>query len=331
MPRRHWQRGVSSWPAAACGVAFACGVAGAQAQTYPVKPVRIVVPIGPGSSMDIIARVLAQKLNEAWGQPVIVDNRAGAGGNIGAETVARAAPDGYTVLFASSSFAISPSVYRKMPYDALNDFAPVTQISSRNNVLVVAPSSPVNSVRELVALAKSQPGRLTFGSGGGTGSSDHLAGELFNLMAGVQILHVPYKSGPQAQNDLIGGQLSIYLGGIPIQLPMIKSGRVRPLGVSGLKRSPMLPEVPTIAESGVPGFEVDVWYGLFAPRGTPAAVVERIAADVTRLVRAPAMAERWQTLGVEPAGSTPAEFRARFAAELEKWRKVVKASGISME
>ena len=308
---------------------FAASVAGAA--DFPARPVRIVVPIGPGSSMDIIARVLAQKLNETWNQPVIVDNRAGAGGNIGAETVARAAGEGYTVLFASSSFAISPSVYRKMPYDVLRDFVPVTQISSRGNVLVIVPSSPVNSVRELVALAKARPGQLSFGSGGGTGSSDHMAGELFNLLAGVQIVHVPYKSGPQAQNDLIGGQLSIYLGGIPIQLPMIKAGRVKPLGTSGLKRSPMLPEVPTIAEAGVPGYEVDVWYGLFAPRGTPAGVVSRIAADVTRIVRAPAMAERWQTLGVEPVGTPPAEFGVKFAAEIEKWGRVVKAARIELE
>jgi len=303
----------------------------ASAAEFPQHPVRIVVPIGPGSSMDIIARVLAQKLNEGWGQPVIVDNRAGAGGNIGAETVAKAAPDGYTLLFASSSFAISPSVYRKMPYEVLRDFEPVTQISSRGNVLVVVTGSAVNSVRDLVALAKARPGQLSFGSGGGTGSSDHMAGELFNMLAGVQIVHVPYKSGPQAQNDLIGGQLSIYLGGIPIQLPMIKSGRVKPLGTSGLKRSPMLPEVPTIHESGVPGYEVDVWYGLFAPRGTPPAVVSGIAVDVKRIVSAPAMAERWQTLGVEPAGTLPTEFRAKFTAEIEKWRKVVKAARIELE
>ncbi len=314
-----------------CGVLLVAMAFNVPAADFPQRPVRIVVPIGPGSSMDIIARVLGQKLNEAWSQPVIVDNRAGAGGNIGAETVAKAAPDGYTVLFASSSFAISPSVYRRMPYDVLRDFEPVTQISSRGNVLVVVAGSPVNSVRELVALAKARPGQLSFGSGGGTGSSDHMAGELFNLLAGVQIVHVPYKSGPQAQNDLIGGQLSIYLGGIPIQLPMIRSARVKPLGTSGLKRSTMLPEVPTLHEAGVPGYEVDVWYGLFAPRGTPPAVVSRIAADVTRIVSAPAMAERWQTLGVEPVGSLPSEFRAKFGAEIDKWRKVVKAARIELE
>jgi len=313
------------------GLVSVTAVAPVSAAEFPVRPVRIVVPIGAGSSMDIIARVLGQKLNETWGQPVIVDNRAGAGGNIGADTVAKAAPDGHTLLFASSSFAIGQSVYRKLPFDALRDFEPVTQLSSRGNVLVVSMSSPVNSVRELIALAKAKPGQLSFGSGGGTGSSDHLVGELFNMLAGVQIVHVPYKSGPQAQNDLIGGQLSIYIGGIPIQLPMIKAGRVKPLGTSGLKRSPVLPDVPTLAEAGVPGYEVDVWYGLFAPRGTPARVVAQIAANAGAVMSNPSMAERWQTLGIDPAGTRPAEFRQKFTAEIEKWGKVVKTARIELE
>jgi tripartite-type tricarboxylate transporter receptor subunit TctC len=303
----------------------------AHCDDFPAKPARIVVPIGPGSSMDIVARVLAQKLNTSWGQPVIVDNRAGAGGNIGADTVAKALPDGYTLLFASSSFAISRSVYHKLPYDALRDFEPVTQISSRGNVLVVNPTSPVNSVKDLVALAKTKPRQLTFGSGGGNGSSDHLAGELFNLLAGVEIVHVPYKSGPQAQNDLIGGQISIYLGGIPVQLPMIRAGKVKALGTSGLKRSSALPDVPTIAEAGVSGYEVDVWYGLFAPRGTPKDVVAKISAEVSRIVNSPELHERLNGLGVEAVGSTPAEFKALFSKEIEKWAKVVTAARISMD
>ena len=303
----------------------------ARGDEFTAKPARIVVPIGAGSSMDIIARVLGQKLNESWNQPVVVDNRAGAGGSIGADTVAKAAPDGYTVLFASSSFAISASVYRKLPYDVLRDFEAVTQISSRNNVLVVSATSPVNSVRELVALAKAKPGQLSYGSGGGTGSSDHMAGALFSLLAGIDIVHIPYKSGPQAQNDLIGGQTSLYLGGIPIQLPMIRAGRVKPLGTSGVKRSPQLPDVPTIAEAGVAGYEVDVWYGLFAPRGTPKSVVAKIAADVARIVKAPENQERLIGLGIDPAGTTPAEFKLLFAREIEKWSRVVKAARISMD
>ena len=295
----------------------------AVAADYPTKPVRIVVPIGAGSSMDIVCRVLAQKLTEAWNQTVIVDNRAGAGGNFGADLVAKSAADGYNILFASSSFSIAPSFYKKLSYDALRDFDAITQLSSRNNVLTVVPSSPVNSVKELIALAKAKPGQLSFGSGGGTGSSDQMVGELFKLMAGVDIVHVPYKSGPQAMNDLIGGQISIYMGGIPVQLPMIKAGKVRPLGTSGLKRSPQLPDVPTIAEAGVPGYEVDVWYGLFAPRGTPRPIIEKIAAESIRIMQAPDMRERWSAVGVEPAGTRPKEFDAKFRDEIAKWTKVV--------
>lgn len=298
---------------------------------FPAKPVRIVVPIGAGSSMDIVARVLAQKLSEAWGQPVLVDNRPGAGSIIGTELVAKAASDGYTVLFASSSFSIGPSFYRKLPYDALRDFDAITQISSRNNVLTVAASLPVNSVKEFIALAKAKPGQLTFGSGGGTGSSDQMAGELLKVLAGIDIVHVPYKSGPQALNDLIGGQISFYMGGIPVLLPMIKAGKVKALGTSGLKRSSQLPDLPTIAEAGVPGYEMDVWYGLFAPHGTPQAVVAKIAADVAHFMRSPEMQERWNTVGVEPVGTTPAEFKAQFNREIEKWAKVVKAAKLAAD
>jgi tripartite-type tricarboxylate transporter receptor subunit TctC len=301
----------------------------AQAADFPTKPARIVVPIGAGSSMDIVGRLLAQKLTEAWSQTVIVDNRAGAGGNIGAELVAKSAPDGYTILFASSSFAIAPAYYRKLPYDALRDFEAVTQLSSRNNVTTVSPSSPATSVKELIALARAKPGQLTFGSGGGSGSSDQMAGELFKLLAGVDIVHVPYKSGPQAMNDLIGGQMSVYFGGIPVQLPMIKAGKVRALATSGLKRSSQMPDVPTMAEAGVPGYEMDVWYGLFAPRGTPKAVIEKIAAEAIRIMQAPDMRERWNAVGVEPAGTTPGEFASQYRAEIGKWAKVVTAAKLA--
>jgi len=306
-------------------------VASTYAADFPARPVRIVVPIGAGSSMDIVGRLLGQKLAETWGQTVIVDNRAGAGGILGADLVAKAAPDGYTILFASSSFAIGPSFYRKLPYDTARDFDAVTQISSRNNVLTVGLSSPVRSVKELIALAKAKPGQLSFGSGGGTGSSDQMARELFKVLAGVDILHVPYKSGPQAMNDLIGGQTSMYLGGIPVQLPRIKAGKLKPLGTSGIKRSSQLPDVPTIAEAGVPGYELDVWYGLFAPRGTPKPVINRIATEVRRIMQAPDMQERWTAVGVEPAATDPLEFARRFSAEIAKWAKVVNAAQLSAE
>jgi tripartite-type tricarboxylate transporter receptor subunit TctC len=314
-------------------VAVSIGVVGCvvQAQSFPVKPVRMVIHIGPGSSMDIVGRVLAQKLNETWGQPVIVDNRAGAGGTIGMDTVAKAAPDGYTIMFGLSSVAIAASYYKKLPFDTLRDFEAITQLSSRHNALVVSPSSPVSSVKDLIALAKAKPGQLSYGSGGGSGSSDHLAGELFKLMAAVDVLHVPYKSGPGALNDLMSGQLSFYLGGIPINLPMIKARKVKPLGTSGLKRSPQLPNVPTISEAGLPGFEVNVWYGLFAPRGTAPKVIDKIASDVNRLLNTPEMRERFTALGVEAEGTTPAEFKAYFRDDMEKWRKVVRAAGVSAD
>ena len=311
--------------------AFCLGMTVAGAQSFPVKPVRMVIPIGPGSSMDITGRVLAQRMNEAWNQPVVADNRAGAGGNIGADVVAKAPADGYTILFCSSSLAIARSAYRKLPYDALRDLEPVTQISSRGNVLVVHPSLPVGTVKELIAYARARPGQLSFGSGGGNGSSDHMVGELFNLLAGVRITHVPYKSGPQAVTDLLNGQLQTYFGGIPVNLPMIRAGKVKPLGVSLAKRSPALPDVPTMIEAGVPGYEVNVWYGLFAPRGTPKDVVAKIAADVTRQLKSPDFQERLTALGVDAAGGTPAEFKALFTREVATWAKVVKAAKVSLD
>ena len=311
--------------------AFCLGMTVAGAQSFPVKPVRMVIPIGPGSSMDITGRVLAQRMNESWSQPVIADNRPGAGGNIGADVVAKAQPDGYTVLFCSSSLAIAHSAYRTLPYDALRDLEPVTQISSRGNVLVVHPSLPVGTVKELIAYARARPGQLSFGSGGGNGSSDHMVGELFNLLAGVRITHVPYKSGPQAVTDLLNGQIQTYFGGIPVNLPMIRAGKVKPLGVSLATRSPALPDVPTMIEAGVPGYEVNVWYGLFAPRGTPKDVVAKMAADVTRQLKSPDFQERLTGLGVDAAGGTPAEFKALFAREVETWAKVVKAAKVALD
>jgi len=314
-----------------CALALVGFVGAAHGAEFPTKPVRMVIPIGPGSSMDITGRVVAQRMNESWNQPVVVDNRPGAGGNIGADVVAKAQPNGYTVLFCSSSLAIARSAYRKLPYDPLRDLEPVTQISSRGNVLVVHPSLPVDSVKALIALAKAKPGQLAFGSGGGNGSSDHLVGELFNLLAGVKITHVPYKSGPQAVTDLLNGQLQTYFGGIPVNLPLIRAGKVKPLGVSLAKRSSQLPDVPTMIEAGVPGYEVNVWYGLFAPRGTPQQVVARIAADVNRQLKSPEMQERFAGLGVDAAGTTPAEFGVLFRTEVEMWAKVVKAANVRLD
>lgn len=314
-----------------CAALLVADMAMAQDAAFPARPVRMVIHIGPGSSMDIIGRVLAQQLTDAWGQTVVVDNRAGAGGSIGMDAVAKAPADGHTILFASGSMAIAPSFYRKLPFDVLRDFEAVTQITSRYNVLVVPVSSQLKSVKEVIALAKAKPGFVSYGSGGGTGSSDHLAGELFGLMTGTQLLHVPYKSGPQAMTDLIGGQLVIYMGGVPVNLPMIKSGKLRPLGVSSPKRIAQLPDVPTIAEAGVPGFEVNIWYGLFAPRGTPQKIVGKISADVSRIVKTPETRERFAGLGADSEGTTPAEFQKYFRGDVEKWARVVKAAKLSSE
>lgn len=319
------------WCVVWCAAAAVWNVAAAQDSAFPARPVRMVIHIGPGSSMDIIGRVLAQKLSDAWGQQVVVDNRAGAGGAIGMEVVAKAPADGYTMLFASSSMAIAPSFYRKLPFDVQRDFEPVTQITSRYNVLTVPVSSQLNAIKDVIALAKAKPGFVSYGSGGGTGSSDHLAGELFALMTGTQMLHVPYKSGPQAMTDLIGGQLVIYMGGVPVNLPMIKSGKLKPLGVSSLKRIAQLPEVPPIAEAGVPGFEVNVWYGLFAPRGTPRAIIEKISADVSRIVKAAETRERFAGLGADSEGTTPAAFATYFRSDVEKWAKVVKSARLAAD
>ena len=310
---------------------FFLGMSAAAAQSFPARPVRMVIPIGPGSSMDLTGRVVAQRMNDTWNQPVIADNRPGAGANIGADVVAKAPADGYTLLFTSSSLAIARSAYSKLPYDALRDLLPVTQVSSRGNVLVVHPSLPVGTVKELIAYAKARPGQLSFGSGGGNGSSDHMVGELFNLLAGIKITHVPYKSGPQAVTDLLNGQIQTYFGGIPVNLPMIRAGKVRPLGVSLAKRSSQLPDVPTMIEAGVPGYEVNVWYGLFAPRGTPKEVVAQIAADVTRQLKSPDFQERLTALGVDAAGGTPGEFAALFRTEVGMWAKVVKAANIHLD
>ena len=245
--------------------------------------------------------------------------------------VAKAPPDGYTLLFGAGSMAIAPSFYKKLPFDAQRDFEPITQITSRYNALVAPAGSQLQNVKDVIALAKAKPGFVSYGSGGGTGSSDHLTGELFGMMAGLQLLHVPYKSGPAAVTDLLGGQLVIYMGGVPVSLPMIRTGKMRALGVSSLKRIAQLPETPTIHEAGVPGFEVNIWYGLFAPRGTPPKIVAKIAADVARVVRTPETRERLAGLGAESEGTTPAEFRAYFLADIAKWAKVVRAAKVSAE
>ena len=300
------------------------------AQAYPSKPVRFLVGFPPGTSVDILGRVVAQKLNEAWQQPVIVDNRPGAAGNLAADAVAKSPPDGYTLFFANNGIAVSAALYRKLPFNPLEDLAPVVHVASAPLVLVVAPALPVKSVKELIALARSRPGELNFASSG-TGNSDHMAQELFKSMARINIVHVPYKGSPQALTGVIGGETAMYLTGLPPTLPLIKAGRLKALGVSGTSRSAVLPDVPTIAEAGVPGYQADLWYGVFAPGKTARELTEKLSAEIDRVLKLPDVRERFAALGVAPTGGTSASFSAFFKADIEKWSRVAKAAGLSLE
>jgi tripartite-type tricarboxylate transporter receptor subunit TctC len=312
-------------------IAFAAALAfagAAAAQTaFPVKPIRFVVPFPAGGPLDIVARAIGQDLNKSWGQPVIVDNRPGAGGNIGADLVAKAPPDGHTILMgAVSTHAINPTLYSKLPYDPVKDFAPVTLVTSVPNVLVLHPSVPARNVRELIAIAKARPGQLNFASGS-TGSAGHLAGELFKAMAGVDMVHIPYKGAAPAVVDLLAGHVSLMFDNMSSALPNIKSGRVRAIAVTTLKRSPMLPAVPTISDSGLRGFDISTWVGVFAPGGTPPAIVARLNAEIVRALATGEMKERLAALGAEPVGNKPDEFAAFIKAEIPKYAKVIQASG----
>ncbi|MGE5522200.1 MAG: Bug family tripartite tricarboxylate transporter substrate binding protein [Rhodospirillaceae bacterium] len=297
------------------------------AQSYPVKPIRYVVPFPAGGPLDIVARAIGQELNRSWGQPVIVDNRPGAGGNIGAEQVARAPADGHTILMgAVSTHAINVSLYSKLPYDPIRDFAPVILITSVPNVLVVHPTVPARNVRELIALAKSKPGQLNFASGS-TGSAGHLAGELFKTMAGVDMTHIPYKGAAPAVVDLVAGHVSLMFDNLASALPNIEARRVRPLAVTTLKRSPFLPGVPTIDESGLRSFDIGTWFGVFAPAGTPPAIVNKLNAEIARILNAPGTKERLASLGAEPQPDTPAQFAAFVKSEMAKYAVIIRQSG----
>jgi tripartite-type tricarboxylate transporter receptor subunit TctC len=298
------------------------------AQTvYPAKAIRYVVPFPAGGPLDIVARAIGQELNKSWSQPVIIDNRPGAGGNIGADLVAKAPADGYTILMgAVSTHAINVTLYNNLPYDPIRDFAPVTLITSVPNVLVVHPSVPANNVKELIALAKSRPGQLNFASGS-TGSAGHLAGELFNSMASVRMTHIPYKGAAPAVVDLMAGHVSLMFDNMSSALPNIKATRVRALAVTTLKRSPLLPQLPTISDAGLRGFDIATWFGIFAPAGAPPDIVARLNGEIVRILHTPEMKERLALLGAEPIGNKPDEFAAFIKAEIPKYAKVIRASG----
>ncbi|MDB5601939.1 MAG: hypothetical protein JWN71_3983 [Xanthobacteraceae bacterium] len=306
---------------------FVLLAAPAQAQTYPNKPVHIVVPSAAGGGTDIVTRVLAQQLSISMGQQFVVENRPGAGQMIGIEAVARAAPDGYTLLMAASTLAINPVMFKKVTYDAAKDFAPVTQVAALPNVLVVHPSVPAKTVAEFIALAKSKPDQIAYASAG-VGTSPHMGMELFKSMAGVNVRHIPYRGTAPAVNDLIGGQVSAMMANVLTAKPQIDGGQLRALGVSGAKRSAGLPNVPTIAEAGVPGYSALQWYGLLAPAGTPNDIVVKLQAAVAKALEQADVKERLAADGAEGVGSTPAEFAALIKEELEKWAKVAKAANI---
>lgn len=294
---------------------------------YPTKPIRLVVPFTPGGSTDILARVVGQKLSEAYGQQVVIDNRPGAGGTIGMEMVARAAPDGYTIVMGHiGTIAVNPALYTKLHYDPVKDFMPITLIAMVPNMMSVNPKVPVNSVKELVALAKAKPGSLNYGSGG-NGSAAHLATEYFKLMTKTDITHIPYKGTAPAVTDLIGGSLTMMITGVPPQMSFVKAGRLRALGVATAKRIPLFPDVPTIAEAGVPGYEATQWYGILAPVKTPKSIVDKLNGAIAKGVQTPEVRERLSGEAAEPVGNTVEEFGTFIKSEIARWGPVVKASG----
>jgi len=311
------------------GLAVAVAAPAARAQEYPTKPIRIIVSYAPGGGTDVIARVLARKLNEAWGQAVIVENRPGAGGNIGTETVAKAAPDGYTLSLVPSSHAIAPLFYARLPFDVFKDFTFITLVASGPNIVVVNPSVPVKSIAELVSLAKEKPGELAFASAG-VGSSTHLAGEYFNGVAGINALHVPYKGSSQAEADVISGRVSYMVDSIPSALPKVQAGQVRALATTGKRRFAALPNVPTVLEAGIP-YESTSWWGVIGPANLPSTIVDKVAAEITRIMRQDDVKEFIAGQGAEPTTSTPQEFFDLVKRDNALYANIVKDANIRIE
>jgi tripartite-type tricarboxylate transporter receptor subunit TctC len=312
-------------------LALAMLASGAHAQAWPTKPIKWVVPFAPGGTTDILARTIGDKLAIALGQPVIIENKPGAGGGVGADYTAKAPADGYTIMGGTiSTHAINASLYKSLPYDPVKDFAPITLIARVPNMLVVNPDVPAKNVAELIALMKASPAKYTFASSG-NGTSQHLSGELFKTMAGVEMQHIPYKGSPPALQDVVGGQVTMTFDNITTAWPLAKGGKLRALAVTTAKRSSVAPEVPTLAESGLAGYEVGSWQGVFAPAGTPPEIVKRLNAEIVKIIRTPDVNEKLTALGAEPVGNTPEEFGALVRAEVGKWADVVKKSGAKVD
>ena len=318
---------------AACwiGLALAMFAALAQGQAWPSKPIKWVVPFAPGGTTDILARTVGEKLAIALGQPVIIENKPGAGGGVGAEFTAKAAPDGYTIMGGTiSTHAINASLYNKLPYDPVKDFVAITLLARVPNMLVVNPSLPANNVKELIVLLKANPNKYSFASSG-NGTSQHLSGELFKISAGVDMQHIPYKGSPPALQDVMGGQVAMTFDNITPAWPLAKAGKLRALAVTTAARSAVAPDVPTLAESGLPGFEVGSWQGVFAPAGTPPEIIKRLNTEIVKILKLPDVKEKLVGLGAEPVGNTTEEFTAIVKAEVVKWADVVKKSGAKVD
>ena len=312
---------------ATLSVAFALHAYGQDA--WPTRPVRMILPFPPGGGTDILGRLIAERLSAGIGQPVVTENRGGAGGNVGAEAAARSAPDGYTIVLVAPSLAISPTLYSKINYDPVKDFAPISLVATVPNVMVTQPSLP-GQLQEFIAFVKAKPGALNFGSGG-AGTSNHLAGELFNIVTGARLVHVPYKGVNLAMQDVLAGNVHLVFIGIPAAAPHIKAGKLRALAIVAPQRSSALPDVPTVAEAGLKDFEVTTWYGILAPAGTPQPVVRRLNAELVKIMHAPEMKEKLTATGTEPLTSTPEEFAAYIKREIAKWGDVIRKAGVKAD
>jgi tripartite-type tricarboxylate transporter receptor subunit TctC len=329
MPPGLWQSVLQRIFAALFAAAAVCALPVA-AQTYPSKPIRLIVSFAPGGGVDLVARLIGQKLSESWGQQVVIDNRPGAGGNLSAELAAKAAPDGYTLYLCSASLVVNASLYRDLPYDPIKDFEPITQLVAVQNVLVGHPSLPAKNVKELIALARRAPGQINYASTG-SGSSGHLTMEMLRSMAGIELVHVPYKVIGQATAALLSGQISLWFPTMPSVLPHIKNGKIIALAVAGAKRSEALPAVPTVAESGLRGFEASTWYPMLAPAATPRSVIDKLNGQLVTILKSTDVLDRLAAQGMEPVGSTPAQLADHIRTELAKWEKIVKLSGAKVD
>jgi tripartite-type tricarboxylate transporter receptor subunit TctC len=314
---------------AALALAAPAALAASPADKYPERPIRIIVPFAPGGGLDITTRLVGQKLTEKWGQNIVVDSRPGAATIVGTDIASKSAPNGYTLLMITTTFAINPGLYAKLPYDPLKDFAPVSQLTSQPNIIVVSPSFPARSVKDLIALAKAKPGELTFASPG-AGSAPHLSGEMFQRAAGVSMIHVPYKGIPPAVTDVLGGRVAMLFTTTISAAPHINSGKLRALALTSAKRQPSMPDVPTIGET-IPGYRAEAFQGMVAPAGVPQPIIAKIAAEIGRIVRLPEIAERFKLDGAEAVGSTPKEFAAFLRGEMQKWGKVTRDAGIKAD